>query len=143
MSDHNELASRYNSLAVHLSRRLRLTDRESGVSPARLAALSVLVFGGPRTISELAHSEAVTLPTISRIVQGLERQGLVERTPHPVDGRSTTIAATAAGLALMETARGRRVEQLARRLARLSADDLAKLREAACALEALEQVADE
>jgi DNA-binding MarR family transcriptional regulator len=142
MSDLDELASSYNRLAVHLTRRLRLTDRESGVPPARLSALSVLVFGGPQTISELAHAEGVSLPTISRIVRGLENEDLAERCPHPTDGRSATIAATAAGIALMETTRLRRVEQLARRLGRLPSEHIARLRDATAALEALEEVAD-
>lgn len=143
MTDLDELASRYNSLAVHLTRRLRLTDRETGVSPARLSALSVLVFAGPQTISELAQSEGVTLPTISRIVQGLEAEGLVERSRHPSDGRASTMAASPAGLRLMERARRRRIEQLARRLARLARNDIEKLVDAADVLARLEQVEDE
>jgi DNA-binding MarR family transcriptional regulator len=143
MNDLDDLAGRYNTLAVHLSRRLRLTDRETGVSPARLSALSVLVFGGPHTVSELARAEGVTLPTISRIVQGLEREGLAARAPHPADGRSATIAPTPAGIALMEDARRRRIEQLAGRLQVLTAADIEKLQAATCALEALERVADE
>ena len=142
MTDLNELASRYNSLAVHLTRRLRLTDRETGVTPSRLSALSVLVFGGPHTISELAQAEGVSLPTISRIVRGLEAEGLAERRPNPEDGRSATIVATELGYVLMERARRRRVEQLARRLGQLPQEHMARLAAATVALEALEQVAD-
>jgi DNA-binding MarR family transcriptional regulator len=142
MTSLDDLATRYNSLGVHLSRRLRLTDRETGIGPARLSALSVLVFGGPRTISELAQAEGVTLPTISRIVQGLEAGGLAERTPHASDRRSVTVAATPRGCEVMERARRRRVEQLAHRLSALPAEELAKLEAAVGALEALERVAD-
>src|SRR6266850_1938157 len=74
-----ETADRLHSAAIHLLRRLRVRDRESGVGPAQLSALSVLVFGGPRSLGELADAEQVRPPTMSRIVAGLERAGLVKR----------------------------------------------------------------
>jgi len=74
-----ETADRLHSAAIHLLRRLRVRDRESGVGPAQLSALSVLVFGGPKSLSELADAEQVRPPTMSRIVGGLERAGLVRR----------------------------------------------------------------
>ena len=74
-----ETADRLHSASIHLLRRLRVRDRESGVGPAQLSALSVLVFGGPRSLGELADAEQVRPPTMSRIVAGLERAGLVKR----------------------------------------------------------------
>src|ERR1700682_1727268 len=74
-----EAADRLHSAAIHLLRRLRVLDRESGVGPAQLSALSVLVFGGPRSLGELAEAEQVRPPTMSRIVAGLVRGGLVKR----------------------------------------------------------------
>src|SRR6059058_738700 len=74
-----ETADRLHSAAIHLLRRLRVGDRESGIGPAQLSALSVLVFGGPRSLGELADAEQVRPPTMSRIVSGLERAGLVKR----------------------------------------------------------------
>src|SRR5256885_16104382 len=71
-----ETADRLHSAAIHLLRRLRVRDRESGVGPAQLSALSVLVFGGPRSLGELADAEQVRPPTMSRIVAGRERGGL-------------------------------------------------------------------
>src|SRR5437773_61599 len=75
-----ETADRLHSAAIHLLRRLRVRDRESGVGPAQLSALSVLVLGGgPRSLGELAEAEQVRPPTMSRIVAGLVRAGLVRR----------------------------------------------------------------
>src|SRR5215475_2178440 len=67
------IGDRLHSAAIHLLRRLRVRDLESGVGPAQLSALSVLVFGGPRSLGELANAEQVRAPTMSRIVNGLER----------------------------------------------------------------------
>ncbi len=137
-----DLASRYNSIAVHLSRRLRRTDAESGVGPARLSALSVLVFGGPHTLSELAADEHVSPPTMSRIVSGLEAGGLADRRKDRQDRRAVTIDATAHGRQLMERARQRRIEQLAVRLARLTPAEIDGLLAAADILEKLETIND-
>ena len=74
-----QTADKLHSAAIHLLRRLRVRDRESGVGPAQLSALSVLVFGGPRSLGELADAEQVRPPTMSRIVSGLAAAGLVRR----------------------------------------------------------------
>jgi DNA-binding MarR family transcriptional regulator len=108
-----ETARRLHSAAIHLLRALRRQDAASGVGPARLSALSVVVFGGPVTLGALAEAEQVRPPTMSRIVAGLERASLVRRQPDATDGRRAHIHATAAGRRLLERARGRRVDQLA------------------------------
>src|ERR1700682_719948 len=66
-----ETAGRLHSVAIHLLRRLRVSDLASGIGPAQLSALSVLVFGGPRSLGELAEAEQVRPPTMSRIVAGV------------------------------------------------------------------------
>jgi DNA-binding MarR family transcriptional regulator len=114
-----ETADRLHSAAIHLLRRLRVRDRESGVGPAQLSALSVLVFGGPRSLGELADAEQVRPPTMSRIVAGLERAGLVRR--HATeDGRRVRLEASAKGTRILQEGRKRRVESLAKTLALLS-----------------------
>src|SRR5262245_2475270 len=80
---HLELADRLHSFAIHLLRRVRREDERSGLGPARLSALSVIVFGGPLRISALAQAEQVRLPTMTPIVAALERDGLIEREPDP------------------------------------------------------------
>ena len=76
-SNSTEVADRLHSAAIHLLRRIRKVDEASGLSAARLSALSVLVFGGATTVGALARAEQVSAPTMSRLVSGLERDGFV------------------------------------------------------------------
>jgi|SRR5271170_1530045 len=123
-----EIADRLHSAAIHLLRRLRVRDRESGIGPAQLSALSVLVFGGPRSLGELAEAEQVRPPTMSRIVAGLERARLVHR--HATDdGRRVRLAATAKGEKILWEGRKRRVESLAAALSPLTGDEIQRLDE--------------
>ena len=130
----SDTAFRLNSVAIHLVRRARTADEALGVPPGQLSALSVLVFGGERTIAELAEAEQVTSPTITRIVDGLELAGLAQRHPHPDDGRATLVRATSKGRRLMERGRRRRVDVLTSLLERLSKDEVDAVAQAANAL---------
>lgn len=130
-----QAALRLHAAAIHLLRALRRQDTALGVGPARLSALSVLVFRGALTLGALAEAEQVRPPTMSRIVAGLERDGLVRRVADAKDGRRSHIHATAAGQRLMEKGRRRRVEELARWLAALGGEDLVRLEEAVGLLE--------
>jgi DNA-binding MarR family transcriptional regulator len=124
-----ETADRLHSAAIHLLRRLRVRDRESGVGPAQLSALSVLVLGGgPRSLGELAEVEQVRPPTMSRIVAGLVRAGLVRR-GKTEDGRRVRLEATPKGTRILQEGRLRRVESLAQAVSALSGEDRQKLRE--------------
>lgn len=123
-----ETADRLHSAAIHLLRRLRVRDRESGVGPAQLSALSVLVFGGPRSLGELAEAEQVRPPTMSRIVAGLERSGLVKRRKTE-DGRRVRLEASAKGTKILQEGRKRRVESLANALSVLSETERQRLAE--------------
>lgn len=126
--DAKEIAGNLHSAALHLLRRLRVRDRESGIGPAQLSALSVLVFGGPRSLGELAGAEQVRPPTMSRIVGSLARSGLVRRQPTE-DGRRVRLNASAKGRRIMLEGRERRVEWLASALSSLSQEELNKLAE--------------
>src|SRR3981189_2277633 len=121
-----ETADRLHSAAIHLLRRLRVRDRESGVGPAQLSALSVLVFGGPRSLGELADAEQVRPPTMSRIVAGLESAGLVRRRKTE-DGRRVRVDASAKGTKILQEGRKRRVESLAKAVSSLSEEEQQKL----------------
>ena len=125
-----EIADKLHSAAIHLLRRLRVRDRESGIGPAQLSALSVLVFGGPRSLGELADAEQVRPPTMSRIVSGLEGAGLVKREATE-DGRRVRLLATAKGTKILWEGRKRRVESLAKALALLGETERARLAELA------------
>ena len=91
----------------------------------------MLVFGGARTIGELAAAEQVRAPTMTRIVRGLEEEGLIEREADPHDGRRVLVRATAKGKRVLWRGRERRVERLAELLGRLSAEDVARIHAAA------------
>lgn len=131
------VADRLHSAAIHLLRALRREDAKLGVGPAKLSALSVLVFGGPRSIGALARAEQVRLPTMSRLVAALERDGLATRVPDPTDGRASHVYPTALGRSVLRRGRGRRVRTLARRLAALPEADRALLARAADLIEGL------
>jgi DNA-binding MarR family transcriptional regulator len=133
------VADRLHSAAIHLLRRLRSQDAASGHGPARLSALSVLVFAGAKTLGQLAAAEQVKPPTMSRIVAGLERSGLVQISFDHVDARRMQIRASAKGARLLQRARYRRIEHLASHLESLSSVDLAEVSFAAKTLEKLLQ----
>ena len=124
-------ADRLHSAAIHLLRRLRIRDRESGIGPAQLSALSVLVFGGPKSLAELAAAEQVAAPTMSRIVSGLSRAKLVHRKTDKEDRRAVVIQATKKGVRTMQEGRQRRVAALATVVRALPEKDIARLREVA------------
>jgi DNA-binding MarR family transcriptional regulator len=127
-----EAADAIHSAAIHLLRRVRKVDEEAmGISPARASALSVLVFGGPRSLSELAEAERVTAPTMSKLVAAMEREGLVRRRPHSTDGRSVRLEATAKGRRILERGRERRLTLLESLLSGASAHDVKVMAEAA------------
>jgi DNA-binding MarR family transcriptional regulator len=130
-------ADRLHSAAIHLLRRLRKQDAASGVGPAQLSALSVLVFAGPKTLGELAAAEQVKPPTMSRVVAGLKRSHLVEITRDSRDARRMHIRATAKGALLLQQGRQRRVEYLAQHLGSLTTSELTQLNAVAGILERL------
>ncbi|MDQ3823719.1 MAG: MarR family transcriptional regulator [Actinomycetota bacterium] len=130
-----EVADLVHSASIHVLRRAREQDDALGVSPARLSALSVVVFRGPITIGELAAAEGVRSATMTGIVTGLEEQGLVRRRPDERDRRAVRVEATAAGKRTLTRARRARIDAIAARLAALSGEDLALVWRAAELLE--------
>jgi DNA-binding MarR family transcriptional regulator len=126
-----EAADRFHSAAIHALRFVAREDPASGLSAARLSALSVLVFGGPKTLGELAAAERVRPPTMTGIVRALEEAGLVRRAADERDGRVVRMHATAKGKRVLERARERRIAKLAERLSGLDEHELARVREAA------------
>jgi DNA-binding MarR family transcriptional regulator len=128
---HVEAADRFHSAAIHALRHVRREDPATGLSAARLSALSVLVYGGPRTLGELAAAEQVRPATMTRIVQFLEQDGYVRRESDPADGRVVRVQATAKGKHVMQQGRKRRVQNLADLLGKLSPAEVTRVHEAA------------
>jgi DNA-binding MarR family transcriptional regulator len=135
-----ETARALNSGAIHLLRSMRRVDRLAGLTPARLSALSVLVFAGPCSLGRLARAEDVAGPTMTRIVDGLEAAGLALRTEHPDSARSVLISATEKGAQLMHEAADRRIEAIMSALQQMPARDRERIRAAAPALVELAEV---
>lgn len=133
--DRRDVADRLHSAAIHLLRTLRKTDTATGISPARLSALSVLVFGGPRSLRQLSEAEQVTAPTMSRIAAGLESEGFLSRRADKHDRRAIQLRATAKGKAALERGRRLRIESLVKLLQSASKDELATLSQAARLIE--------
>src|SRR5919108_3305204 len=117
--DPEDVAGALHSAAIHVLRAVRAADKEAPIGPAQLSALSVLVYGGPRTVGALAAAEQVRSPTMSGIVTALEHAGLARRVRHGDDRRASIVRATRRGAALLERARRRRTALLVERLERL------------------------
>lgn len=126
-----EIAEAIHSAAIRLLRIVRVEDTRAGIAPAQLSALSVLVFHGPVTLGQLAAAEQVKPPTMSRTIQSLVQQGLVERIRQPTDRRALRLTATLRGRKLLIGGKERRVRALAKRLDHLSEADLKALHHAA------------
>jgi len=129
------VADALHSAAIRLLRGVRKEDEATGVGPARLSALSVLVFAGPMRLTELARIEQVKPPTMTKIVAGLETAGLVKRDGDADDARAVRIEATARGTTLLQKGRRRRVDRLASALERLDSAELEILARAAAIIE--------
>lgn len=128
-------ADRLHSLAIHLLRWARTEDAATGLSAARLSVLSVLVFGGPRTVTELAAAEQVATPTMTRLLQGLEADGYLTRRRDGADARVVRITATAKGRRALEAGRRARIRRIDEVVRELDADSAAEVTTAVAALE--------
>jgi DNA-binding MarR family transcriptional regulator len=137
MKNQADLAARLHSASIRLLRRLSVADRSAGTSSARLSALSVLIHAGPQTASSLAVAERLRLPTISRLLKGMEADGLVRRKADASDGRVAWFEASAKGRRLLEHARNKRLAMLAEMLEKASVDERRQLLEAVAVLERL------
>ena len=129
------VADALHSAAIHLLRGVRKEDVRTGLGPARLSALSVLVFAGPMRLSDLARIEQVRPPTMTKIVAGLEARGLVKRRADAEDGRAVRLEPTARGTKLLQEGRRRRVARLAEGLSPLNAEEVELLGRAAAVIE--------
>jgi DNA-binding MarR family transcriptional regulator len=131
------VAERLHSAALLLLRRLRTEGDARGLSPPRLSALSVVVDAGPIGIGALAATEGVSAPTMSRLVDGLERDALVTRGADPDDARGVLVRATVRGRRVRSEGRRQRTRILAVELQRLSRAELDAIRAVAELIERL------
>jgi len=126
-----QLAVPLRDALIRLNRRVRQTRPVGDLTATQLSALTSLELAGALTPGELADIERVRPPTMSKIVSKLEERGLVQRSPHPSDGRQVILAATPQGRDMVAALDRVREEWLAQRLAELPAADRDILRRAA------------
>src|SRR6478672_4466816 len=126
---------------VRTARRLRqeAAAEATGLTPTSTAALATIERHGPLTPSELAELERVRRPTVTRTLGCLDREGLIERTPDPTDGRSALVSVNGAGRERLRRLRGRKNAYLAKRMREMPAADVATLERAAEILEGMLQ----
>ncbi len=125
------LATTLRDSIVRLNRRLRQVRPLGDVTQTQLSALTSLELAGALTPRELAEAERVQPPTLTKIVAKLEDRGLVQRAPHPTDGRQVVLSATDAGREVFAEHRRARDEWLTNRLGELSAGERETLNAAA------------
>jgi DNA-binding MarR family transcriptional regulator len=126
-----QLAMTLRDAITRLNRRLRQARPVGDLTVTQLSALTSLEFAGALTPRELAEAERVRPPTMTKIVAKLEERGLVQRTPHPTDGRQVILSATERGREVLAQFERQRNEWLARRLAALTPEERDALRRAA------------
>ena len=116
----DELAKTLREAIQRLNRRVRQARPVGDLTFSQLSALTSLQLAGALTPRELADTERVQPPTMTKIVGKLEERGLVARTPHPTDGRQVILSATELGLAVHAQFEKARNEWLATQLAALT-----------------------
>jgi DNA-binding MarR family transcriptional regulator len=131
-----ELADRLHSAAIHLLRRVRRNDPLTGVSPAQLSALSVLM-SGPKTLGELAAAEQVRAPTVSRLAADMERLDLIHRRTDAGDARVARVEMSAKGRRVLAKGRRMRIADIERRVARLTGEERHALERAVLVIEGM------
>lgn len=104
-------------------RRMRAAAASQGLSWTETAVLGRLAREGPATTADLARAEGVKPQSMGATVAALEEAGLVERRPHPTDGRQVNIALSAKGVAVRKEVVDAKRSWLAQAIAELDERD--------------------
>lgn len=131
-----QLVARLRLTVSRLARRLR-QEAETGVSPSMLSAMSSIELLGPCTLGDLAVRERIQPPTVTRIVNRLHEEGLVDRIPDSADRRIIRVQLSAMGKAFLQRVRTRKNAYLSRKLRNLGPDELQAIEIAVDSLERL------
>jgi DNA-binding MarR family transcriptional regulator len=133
----SQLAAALRISVMRLARRLRAQRADTDLTLSQMSALATVERHGPLTLGELAASEKVQPPSMTRIVGVLVEHDLAARAPHDTDGRQVVLSITDHGRELLREDRRRREAWLAQHLRHLTADEVDLLRAAAPVLEKL------
>lgn len=118
-----ELVGAWSAFGPAYFKWLAAGQRETGISYARARVLKTLHHRGPQIMSAIRDELGVTARSVTALVDALEAEGLVRRTPHPSDRRATVIELTEAGLHTIEELRDAFVERAVELFARLPRED--------------------
>jgi len=129
-SNDARFASALRISVMRLSRRMRQERPVDGLTASQLATLASLERHGPLAAGELANVERVSAPSMTRIIGALAVAGLVDRRPHPSDGRQILVAISDNGRSLLARDRRLRDEWLTTRLDELTPEQLEVLEQA-------------
>lgn len=137
----SERAAHLRTAIVRTARRLRqeAAAETTGLTPTSIAALATIERHGPITPSEIAEIERVKRPTITRTLGCLEREGLIDRSQDPADGRSALVVVNGAGRERLRRLRKRKNAYLARHMRDLSDEEVETLGRAAEILERMRE----
>jgi DNA-binding MarR family transcriptional regulator len=106
-----------------LVRRVRAAAAAQELSLTEAAVLARLAKDGPATTADLARAESMKPQSMGATVAALEEMGLVERKPHPTDGRQVNIELTAKGAAVRKSAKEAKQTWLAQAIAQLEDEE--------------------
>jgi DNA-binding MarR family transcriptional regulator len=135
-----ELSAALRPSLLRLTRILRNQRVDLSVTLTQLSAMATLSKKGPMSAGELAAFERVQPPSMTKVLASLEDKGLVRRDAHPTDKRQAIIVLTDAGARLLESERRQRDAWLSQRLARLTPDERARLRDVIPVLDKLAEL---
>ncbi|MGV9413006.1 MarR family winged helix-turn-helix transcriptional regulator [Nocardia sp. NPDC003693] len=129
-SDIRALAGELSLAVVRLTRHLRGRRADAQISLTQLSALATLNRDGAMTPGALAARERVQPPSMTRVIASLSEMDLVERNPHPTDGRQIIVSLSEQGRALIADETHAREAWMTEQLGGLTPDQLAVLEQA-------------
>jgi DNA-binding MarR family transcriptional regulator len=88
-----------------LMRRVRAASGLHELSLTEASVMGRLAKDGPATTADLARAEGMKPQSMGTTIAALEEMGMVERKPHPTDGRQVNIGLTAKGAAVRKSAK--------------------------------------
>ncbi len=118
----NEVADFIQAMGL-LVRRVRAAGASHELSLTESAVMARLAREGPATTADLARAESMKPQSMGAAIATLEQMGMVERKPHPSDGRQINIALTAKGLAVRKSTKDAKRTWLAQAVAQLDEEE--------------------
>src|ERR1019366_8810160 len=124
----NEVAAALQMSIGLCIRQLRQRQTQGDLSLPEASALKRLDRSGPTSVTELAKAEQISVQSMGTTLGALEARGLVERHPHPSDGRRSILSIPKSGARMLSDKHNGRAKQLAKALsAGFTTSELRKL----------------